>query len=113
MLTKIRACGVRGDVLRFIRGLYRDPRIAVQLAAGQTSVATEYARGLRQGCPGTPQQFLVFINDLVDGLLQEQLGVEVRPIPPPTRRASPRPTSGRAGWWIYFALCCLPTILSS
>jgi hypothetical protein len=61
-------------MLRFIKAVYEDSRLAVLLPQGQ-SPEIQLMRGSRQGCPMSPILFDVFINDLFDEC--KEWGVQV------------------------------------
>lgn len=78
MIHKMMLAGVDGATLKLLMSLYDNRRCQVRTSYG-TSSLVEVMRGLRQGCPGSPLAFNVFINDFFDGLKDPvlKLGVNV------------------------------------
>ena len=74
LLRKFELAGVNGHCFNFINSLYSNSTILVKLGMHLTE-SIEVIRGLRQGCPGSPLGFDVFINDLLDTC--RHLGIEV------------------------------------
>lgn len=67
MLRKLWLAGVRGRVFEFMRNLYEDVHMVVRTPHGH-STPVQLLRGVRQGCPGSPTEFNIFVNDILDGL---------------------------------------------
>ena len=51
------------------------------MAYDDDNIFAKILRGVRQGCGGSPQSFMTFVNDLFARLLEEQLGVSVPGMP--------------------------------
>lgn len=66
MLRKMFLCGVRGAVLEFFRKLYMNAQVVIRTVDGCTN-RIPLLRGLRQGCPASPDEFNIFVNDILDG----------------------------------------------
>ena len=64
LLFKLRAAGVSGKTLNFLRGLYTNSKFRVRVGGTLTRIF-EVLRGCRQGCVSSPISFDVFIDDLV------------------------------------------------
>lgn len=68
LFAKLRRMGVGGAMYKFIEGLYKSSRMRVRLPDGRLGAPLPLQRGLRQGDALSPVLFLVFINDMLDGL---------------------------------------------
>ena len=74
LLYKLKCVGVTERALEFLRALYSSS--STRIRVGQTrSRIIQLRRGCRQGCPGSPLFFDVFINDLAAEL--QETGVVV------------------------------------
>ena len=74
LFLKLEAAGVGGRALNFFRALYQSSKVKVWVGAEMTS-EVQVARGVRQGCPGSPALFNIFINDILNE--RADLGVAV------------------------------------
>lgn len=74
LLYKLEAAGVGGQALSFLRALYSHSQVRVRVGA-TLSTPIEVLRGVRQGCPGSPTLFNIFINDIFNE--SEDLGVDI------------------------------------
>ena len=74
LLFKLRAAGVSGKTLNFLRGLYTNSKFRVRVGGILTCIF-EVPRGCRQRCVSSPISFDVFIDDLV--LELRNVGVSV------------------------------------
>ena len=78
MFAKLEHAGVRGKMLRFLKGLYANSSMRVRIGevnSNQHTNPIHLKRGLRQGCPLSPLLFNIFINDLTAGMQED--GAEV------------------------------------
>lgn len=74
LMYKLKCSGVTGKAWDFLRATYASS--AVQVRVGDTrSRVIKLRRGCRQGCPGSPPFFDVFINDLALELRETGVGV--------------------------------------
>ena len=74
LFAKLEAAGMTGTALEFIKALYNKSQVQVRVGEDMTP-PIQVQRGVRQGCPGSPCLFNVFINDiLADG---DMKGVDV------------------------------------
>lgn len=74
LLYKLKCIGVTERALDFLRALYSSSSTRVRV--GQTkSEIIKLLRGCRQGCPGSPLFFDVYINDLAYDL--REIGVDI------------------------------------
>lgn len=64
LFRKLELLGIRGRMLNFIVGLYRDSKVTVRSNDGSLGRVFPLLRGLRQGDPMSPILFNLFINDL-------------------------------------------------
>lgn len=76
MFYKLRKIGVDGPILDLIMDIYKTSKCRIRLD-GHLSEAFDIERGTRQGCPLSPILFNIFINDLVDDLRHEGVGVPI------------------------------------
>ena len=67
LLCKLKARGVCGHTLSFIRALYSNPSFQVVLAGGARGEKVAVERGVRQGCPLSPLLFNIYIDDILQG----------------------------------------------
>jgi exonuclease III len=67
LFAKLLRKGVTGRSLEFLRALYAKSTFRVVSGSLRTGVI-RLERGLRQGCPGSPTEFNIFINDLAERL---------------------------------------------
>ena len=74
LLYKLECIGVTERALRFLGALYSSSASRIR-AGTERSRVIKLGRGCRQGCPGSPPFFDVFINDLAIQL--RETGVEV------------------------------------
>ena len=65
LLGKLRAKGVRGKMIRFIRALYADNEACVAVG-NETTEVFAVKRGLRQGCPLSTTLFDVYVDGMLD-----------------------------------------------
>jgi hypothetical protein len=75
MLRKLELAGVSARCLQFIRALYETSAVKAKGNNGMLSGLIHMLQGERQGCPGSPLFFNVFINDIFDRF--HLLGVRV------------------------------------
>jgi exonuclease III len=80
LLFKLEQIGVNGRALNFIRALYTSSSISVKTGSEKSRVI-KVEKGCRQGCPGSPILFDIYINDLVPKI--NRFGVEVPGIDAP------------------------------
>ena len=71
---KLSFYGIRGKFLRVLKGLYDGFQMKV-LVNGVLSEPFEVKVGVRQGCVLSPLLFLLFINDALDLMVEEDLGI--------------------------------------
>lgn len=67
LLEKLRKYGIRGRMLAFLRSLYGNSKLRVWQPCGLSDEVT-MERGVRQGCPLSAVLFVLFINDILDGM---------------------------------------------
>jgi len=77
-LRKLLMYGVdsEGKCYKFIRAMYETSYMSIRI--GETDLVTEQIpirRGLRQGCPMSPILFDLFIDDILEGTLQDGINV--------------------------------------
>ena len=75
-LQKIQNAGVHGKCMNFISELYRLLQLYAKGSISRDQLV-EQLRGLRQGCNGSPPDFLVFINNLLDEMRSANLGAKL------------------------------------
>lgn len=80
MIGKLIEAGVPLTYIDFFRALHDTATIAVRTQIG-TSQFVNFSKDVRQGCPGSPLAFLVFINDLFDECKQQGIGVDIPGVP--------------------------------
>lgn len=66
LLRKMFLCGVRGPTYAFFRKLYANATVRIRTTDGVTE-PVPLRRGVRQGCPASPDEFNIFINDILTG----------------------------------------------
>lgn len=66
LMRKMFLCGVRGATYSFFRKLYANASIIIRTSDGTTK-PVPLRRGVRQGCPASPDEFNIFINDILTG----------------------------------------------
>ncbi len=76
LLFKLHRAGVKGKMLRMIRQLYSQTSASVRVN-GKFTDTFPIELGVRQGGVLSPLLFLVFINDLLDRLKAEKIGVRI------------------------------------
>ncbi|MCO5550338.1 hypothetical protein L7F22_003822 [Adiantum nelumboides] len=62
---KLEAVGVGGKALRFVKALYSHSQVCIRVG-DRLSEPIKIERGVRQGCPGSPTLFNIFINDVIN-----------------------------------------------
>ena len=70
LLRKLHAMGVRGRAYEFIARVYESSNLSMAMDKGANR-CVPLQRGVRQGCPMSPLLFNVFINDILDGGLED------------------------------------------
>ena len=75
LLRKLEMAGVSGTCYLFVRALYATSAVRIRGNNGSLSDIILMLRGQRQGCPGSPPGFNVFVNDIYLGF--HNLGVVV------------------------------------
>jgi hypothetical protein len=75
MIRKLELAGVSGKCLQFVRALYETSAVKAKGNNGMLSSLILMLQGERQGCPGSPLFFNIFINDIFDQF--HSLGVKV------------------------------------
>ena len=78
LLRKLHNAGVRGKCFRFLQSQYSDVFLNLRSETGYLRDQIPVLRGLRQGCPASPDGFNVFINDMLDNT--DGLGVRLNGI---------------------------------
>jgi len=68
MIAKLAALGVDDKFVEFIRALYASSTVRVRFSDGTMSLPIGLKRGVRQGCPLSPDLFKLFINDIIEFL---------------------------------------------
>jgi hypothetical protein len=76
LLWKLKALGVEGKMLRMVASLYRSTEGCVRVN-DQCTASFPIVRGVRQGGVLSPLLFVAFINDILDQMRREGLGVRV------------------------------------
>jgi exonuclease III len=74
MLRKLGLAGICGKTLEFQKSLYTEAVIFLKDGKNVIRQAVPVKKGLRQGCPSSPLNFNVYINDIMDNM--RELGVE-------------------------------------
>ncbi|MCO5585636.1 hypothetical protein L7F22_039571 [Adiantum nelumboides] len=65
LFYKLEAAGVGGKALRFVKVLYSHSQVCIRVG-DRLSEPIKIERGVRQGCPGSPTLFNIFINDVIN-----------------------------------------------
>ena len=76
MIRKLELAGVANRCLGFIRSQYNEVKLQIKSGRGYCAETIPVQRGVRQGCPLSPLEFDIFINDILDEL--RPLGVHVQ-----------------------------------
>ena len=70
VIHKAESCGLRGDLLKWLRSYLSNRRLQA-LVGGQTSTAYPVWAGVPQGSILGPTLFILYVNDIADGLPPE------------------------------------------
>ena len=65
LIEKVKRMGYGPKLIRYIENMYKETTCAVRIQ-GRLSEAFKYERGVRQGCPMSPDLFNIYINDMLD-----------------------------------------------
>ena len=71
--VKPESLGILGKILQCIKAVYSDVKCKVKIGG---EVGNDFS-GLRQGCVLSPLLFSLYVNDLMEVLRQEEIGVRV------------------------------------
>ena len=72
LIAKIKRAGYGPRLTKFIENMYKETKCRVRVQNMYTE-PFEYQRGVRQGCPTSPDLFNLYINDMLD----DQAGITV------------------------------------
>lgn len=88
LFAKLERFGICGQCLEFIKALYANSQVSVRVGGGEDTTFSPIFRldkGLRQGCPLSPDLFDIFIDDLPQGRTGEGVLVPVGGNAPKTK----------------------------
>ena len=73
---KLESLGIQGKILQSIKAVYSDVKCKVKIG-GEVGNEFSVTTGLRQGCVLSPLLFSLYVNDLMEVLRREEIGVRV------------------------------------
>ena len=73
---KLESMGIQGKILQCIKAMYSDVKCKVKVG-GEVGSNFSVTTGLRQGCVLSPLLFSLYVNDLMEVLRREEIGIRI------------------------------------